>query len=137
MSVVSGKRSEGDLTVITKANALLAYTIQICSNETNFPKRYRWCLTGKIIDTSTDIASKLIQANAVRVESSEDYTRRLTYQKEALELTYVLLNLIDAAYQVFSLRSSRVEHWTGLIVDLQRLIRGWHKKDKERYKDFG
>jgi len=44
MSVVKSKRltKKQPLKVITKANELTTHTIRICSNEKNFPKRYRW-----------------------------------------------------------------------------------------------
>lgn len=51
MSVPKSKRGKSKMEVITKVNELTEYTIHICSNEKNFPKRYRWCLTSKIIDT--------------------------------------------------------------------------------------
>lgn len=137
MSVVAGKRGTGDLTVITKANALVDYTLQICTNEKNFPKRYRWCLTNRIIDITYEICDLIIHANAVYVRPEDDsLTRRISYQTRALELTEVLLNQIDRAYRRFSLETRRVEHWTSLIEEIQRLLRGWRKADKERYKSI-
>ena len=52
MSVVKSKRGEGQLLVLSKANELATYTIKICSNEKNFPKHYRWCITSKIVDAA-------------------------------------------------------------------------------------
>lgn len=137
MSVVAGKRGTGDLTVITKANDLVDYTLQICTNEKNFPKRYRWCVTNRIIDLTNEICDLLIHANAVYVRKDDDsLSRRVSYQTRALEMTEVLLNQIQRAYRRFSLESRRVEHWTGLIEEIQRLIKGWRRSDKERYKDI-
>ena len=138
MSVVAGKRGTGDLTVITKANELVDYTLQICTNEKNFPKRYRWCVTNKIIDITDEICDLIVHANAVYVRPEDDsLSRRLSYQTMALELTEVLLNRIQRAYRRFDLESRRVEYWTGLIEEIQRLLRGWRKSDKERYKING
>lgn len=50
MSVVESKREEGELRALTKARELAVYTIRICCNENNFPKRYRWCITNKVVD---------------------------------------------------------------------------------------
>ena len=58
MSVVKSKRGESELQVVTKSIALASYTIHICSNEKNFPKRYRWCLTGKIVEHTIEICNK-------------------------------------------------------------------------------
>ena len=65
MSVVASKRGEGKLLVLTKANELAVYTIRICSNERNFPKRYRWCITAKIVDSAMDISNYANMANSV------------------------------------------------------------------------
>ena len=85
MSVVQSKRGESDLTLITKANELATYTINICTNEKNFPKRYRWCITNKIVEFALDINNKINMANSVFVKDESDYLLRKGYQTEALE----------------------------------------------------
>lgn len=135
MSVVAGKRSEGDLKVITVSGELCDYTLQITSAEKHFPKRYRWSITNRIVQTALDIDDHLIHANSVYVRSDDgSLLRRQTHQLQALELTYVLLRNIDRAYRRFGIDSFNIEYWTGLILSLQRLIRWWYQKDKERYE---
>lgn len=137
MSVPSSKRGIGKLEIITKVRALRAWTIKICSNEKNFPKRYRWCLTNDIIKDTNELSSLLIQANAVKVETIEDKNRRRTRQKMALELTEALLDNISVAYELFHIDSDRIEYWTAEIVLIQNIIRNWMRSDLERYKDIG
>lgn len=72
MSVVQSKRGEGQLLVLSKANELSVYTIKICSNEKNFPKHYRWCITNKIVDAAIDISNDANMANSVFVKDSSD-----------------------------------------------------------------
>lgn len=55
MSVPASKRERGELAVFTKSSELTAYTVKICTNENNFPKRYRWCITNKIVDSAVDM----------------------------------------------------------------------------------
>ena len=136
MSVVKSKRGEGQLLVITKANELAAYSIKICSNETNFPKRYRWCITNKIVDAAMEISNNAVMANSVFVKDESDYKLRKQYQTKALSLTYALLNMMDMAYRTFGVESGRVEHWTRLTVEVQIMLRNWRKADIERYKSF-
>jgi hypothetical protein len=138
MSVVAGKRGEGELKVITVSGNLCDYTLQITNTEKHFPKRYRWSITNRIVQITMDIDDHLIHANSIFVRP-DDYSlaRRQRYQLEALELTYVLLRNIDRAYRRFGVGSFNAEHWTGLIRELQRLIRGWYNKDKERYANIG
>ena len=57
MSVPKHLRRKGKFEVITNAEALVKYTLEITSNEKNFPKRYRWCLTSKIVDTTVEMFS--------------------------------------------------------------------------------
>lgn len=132
MSVVKSQREETELTVITKANELTAYTIKICSNEKNFPKRYRWCITSKIVESSINIGNNIIKANSIYVQSAEDLAARSRYQKEALIETCALLNMISIAYETFGIESDRVKYWTQLVNSVQTLIRNWRKSDANR-----
>lgn len=132
MSVVKSQREETELTVITKANELTAYTIKICSNEKNFPKRYRWCITSKIVESAISISNDLIRANSIYIQSVDDRTLRSKYQKEALTETYALLNMINIAYQTFGIDANRIKHWTQLVNEVQSLIRSWRKSDANR-----
>lgn len=135
MSVVKSKQTEGKLLVVTKARELAAYTIKICSNEKNFPKLYRWCITAKIVDCAIDVSSNVNAANSIYVndDNKKDYQLRRQYQTKALAETYALLSMIDIAYSVFSIESKRIEYWTRLVNEVQVLLRNWRKSDYDRY----
>ena len=137
MTVPKSKRTEGKLQVITKARDLRSYTIKICTNEKNFPKRYRWCITNGIVQDTNELVKLIISANAIKVEDASDKVRRRTYQKMALELTEALLDSVSVAYEIFRIEASRIEYWTAEIMDIQRLLRAWMRSDKERYQDIG
>ena len=76
MAVVKSERSQGDMKVITKARELATYTIKICTNEKNFPKRYRWCITNKIVENAVEINSNINRSNEVFVSDDEDFKLR-------------------------------------------------------------
>ena len=133
MSVVKSKQSEGKLAVITKARDLAEYTLKICANEKTFPKRYRWCLTSKIVESAMNINNGVNMANSVFVRDDTDYILRKHYQTQALAETYALLSMVDIAYRTYSLETARVEHWTRLIYDVQNLIRNWRKAEIEKH----
>lgn len=133
MSVVKSKQSEGKLLVVTKSRALAEYTLRICANEKNFPKRYRWCLTAKIVDSAMNISNGVNMANSVYVRDETDYTLRKRYQTQALAETYALLSMIDIAYHAYNLETARVEYWARLIYDVQNLIRNWRKAEIEKH----
>ena len=135
MSVVEGKQKTGEMAVITCAAELASYTVHICSNEGNFPKRYRWCITNKIVDSAVDINRYLQSANSIKVDYPEDYRLRQAYQKKALAETYALLASITVAQKVFGIEASRRECWSRKIYSVQNLSRDWIRKDRARYSD--
>lgn len=135
MSVPKSKRSTSDLEVITKSYELAAYTIHICSNEKHFPKRYRWCITNKIVETAIEISKYALCANSIYVgNDSEAYDLRRRYQTIALTDTYALLSLMQIAYRTFAIEGDRIDYWTGLVLEVQRLLRAWKQADGRRYK---
>ncbi len=137
MAVVKSKRETGKLAAITKSNELAVYTIRICSNEKHFPKRYRWCITSKIVESALEINNLSNKANSVYVHDANDYKVRKEFQTRALAETYSLLNMIDIAFRTFGIASKRIKHWTGLVLETQTLIRNWRRNDYKRYGNLG
>ena len=133
MSIPLSKRSPGEMVVVTKARILREYTIRICTNEKHFPKRYRWCITKNIIDNCNQVTDLILAANEVKVENLSDKSRRLERQKTALELTTVLLDNINVAYDVFHFKINTLDEWTRKISDIQNLLRAWIRSDSTRY----
>jgi len=134
MSVPKSQRNESKLTCIVKAEELAVYTMQIVCNERNFPKRYRWCVTNEIVSETRSILRKLVLANSVRVEDVSGHNTRKRLQSEALAHCFALLTEINLAYKIFHLASDRVEFWTGLVINIQRLIRTWQASDDKRFE---
>ena len=130
------QREQRDLMLITKAHELASYTCKICTNEKNFPKRYRWCITNKIVESAVDIDRFLNAANAVNCEHDSDgmlYRLRLYYQKRALAETYSLIASIEVAKFTFGIPTDRLEYWSKMIYAVQNYTRAWIKSDKERF----
>ena len=133
MSVVKSKQSVGKLVAVTKSRELAEYTLKICANEKAFPKRYRWCLTAKIVESAMNINNGVNMANSVFVLDDADFLLRKQYQTRALAETYALLSMVDIAYRTYSLETARVEYWTRLIYDVQTIIRNWRKAEIEKH----
>ena len=132
MSVPLSKRKEGELKVFTQARKFVSHTIHICSNEKVFPKRYRWCITNKIVDTSISMLQHIDLANAFRLDDPSSARLRLNYQNQALAETFALLTLMNLARDAFGVPGPKMLYWTGLLVPIQDLIRGWKRSDKTR-----
>lgn len=137
MAVVAGKRKDGELKFLTGSAKLAKYTMDICGNEKSFPKRYRWCFIGKIVDAAIEIYVVAFRANKVYVDPGdmEAAMRRFNLQSESIEATYQLEALANLAYQMFGLDESRIEFWTTLINEARNKLRSWRKSDKERFID--
>lgn len=136
MSVPKGARTEGQLQVMIELQALCTYTIQICKNEKNFPKRDRWILTQHIVKHAVDAYSLARQANAVRVSTMEDYKLRREYQIRCRTSLEALLGLIEIAYMCLGLDGSRVEFWTKSVISAESRLSAWRNGDRKRYKQL-
>lgn len=135
MSVPKSRRGQGRLEVLTKALDLADYTITVCKNEKNFPKRDRWILTNRIVEAVLDIAENIRRGNTIRVEREEDFLRRREYQQKATESAEWALTLIDIAYRNLGIETARVEYWTGLVLEVERLISAWRKSDRDAWNN--
>ena len=132
------KRNSDDreMVLITKAHELTAYTCRICTNENNFPKRFRWCITNKIVESAVDIDRYINAANSVNCGENDEldlYRLRLYYQKRALAMTYSLLSSIEVARATFGIPAERLQNWTKQIYTVQNYTRAWIKSDAARF----
>ena len=115
MSVPANLRSVPKLEVLKNARQLVIHTIKIVTNEKNFPKRYRWCFTNKLID--------------------EKQLRR-SYQTEALSQIYGILSYIHISYELFGLSESKIRYWVMIAEEEKVLIRKWRDSDADRYRNI-
>lgn len=136
MSVPENLRSVPKLEVLKNARSLVIHTIKIVNNEKNFPKRYRWCFTDKLIDETMSMYKNLIMANSINVQNSEDKMLRRKYQVTALSQIYGILSYIHISYELFGLSESKIRYWTMLAEEEKTLIRKWRDSDAARYAKF-
>lgn len=129
MSVPKSKRAHSDLIVLVKANELADYTIKLCSKESNFPKRYRWCFTVKIVDCVIDITANIAKANSIRADEEVLKRKRKDYQQKALDNSFALQNYINLSYKMFSIEGNSIEFWTKLLHETQEVLKSWMNKE--------
>lgn len=133
MTVVKNKRGESELEVLNKARELAMYTIKICSNEKNFPKRHRWSIINKIVNDAIDVHGNIRKANDIFVSLDIDYKLRREWQVRAMGCADELLANMDIAYMLFNVNDNRIDHWVGLVKDTKDLLRKWRDSDAKRY----
>lgn len=136
MSVVKGDRSKTSerLETAETLKGLCTYTVQICKNEKNFPKRDRWVLTQHIVKEAVKAYTHAKKANEVEVVTMDDYKLRRRHQVKCRLNLKALIALIEVAHLVLSLEADRVEYWTGYAVQAEKLLAGWRASDRKRYK---
>lgn len=135
MSVIKSKRKQGRLVVLTKAIELATYTVATCRNEKYFPKRDRWLLTQHIVREAVDVLCCIRRANAVRPATPEASAYRRDQQIQAHAHAEALLTLLEIAYGTLNVETGRIEHWTGLVLEVETLLQAWRKSDQNRTKD--
>jgi len=133
MAVPVNRRSPQKFGVLTKAIELAAHTVKICGNEKNFPKKYRWMLTEEIVKTSIRIVMDIREANSIHVANAADLQRRRALQQSANGKCEALLTLIEIAWATFGGTGINVEHWTGLVLEVEEALSVWRRSDRERF----
>ena len=135
MSVAKGDRKETSTNLETAKmlKGLCVYTIQICKNEKNFPKRDRWILTAPIVKCAVKAYQKVREANAITVIKLDDYLMRRECQMKARNKLKAMLGLIEVAYTVLNLEESRLAYWTEYVRNCINLLSKWRASDRKRY----
>ena len=93
-------------------------------------------MAARIANLALDIVTAVRKANDVRVAIQQDYLYRRQLQVEAAGSCEAMLTLIDIAHRSFGLETRKVEYWTWLIVELEKLISKWRKSDRERFRSL-
>lgn len=137
MSVIVSERGEGKLAAITESLDLVKYTIHICKNEQNFPKRDRWILTNDVVQEAKAQFRCMRMANSINVTTDAEYNQRHMLQVEAYGHLETLLSWIEIAYRELNLASDRVEYWTGKVLSVERLLKNWANSDTKRFTHHG
>ncbi|MBQ6722285.1 MAG: hypothetical protein IJQ88_08985 [Clostridia bacterium] len=135
MSVAKGDRKQGsdNLEVEELAKGLCVYTIQICKNEKNFPKRDRWILTNEIVSCAVKAYGKIREANSITVTTLDDYMLRRKDQIKARKKLKRMEGLVEIAGDVLSLEEGRIEYWGNFVRKTLDLLAKWRAGDRKRY----
>lgn len=137
MSVVESERGETKMAWWKSVTKLNDYTIKAVTNEKVIPKRYRWLIAQKIIDSSMSMLTNAIKANSVYVKEEfkqSDYELRRKFQKLAYAETHNMLTLIDVSYKTFkTITDKKHKTWISLILVAQTDLKNWIENDSKRY----
>lgn len=134
MSVAEPLRHKGRMEVHIAGQFLASYTLMILKNPKVFSPEVDDELIRRIKGCALDIYAKSWAANQIKADTNAE-NRRLRYRKqvEAIMLCDEMHAYIGIAKQVFHLRKRRMKYWSGLIMNVRRLLQAWKESDAERF----
>lgn len=134
MSVPVFKRSENKLQALKDTMAMTTYTIHMCENEKIFPKKCRWTICTRIIDTCLDCIVKIRQANKIKAETADQSACRIALQNEVLQDFEALWALMTVAYETYSIPSDKMSNWSSLMLVADERVSKWKRYDIDNLK---
>ena len=119
--------------VIDKAEDLAVTAIAKVTNESKFPKRYRWCLNDPIMKMAIQINTLVHSANSIYPTNKREMELRNQYQLKAIAEINGLMSMISVAKKSFKLDLNSVANWLKDLVDERALLKRWYEGDKDKY----
>lgn len=140
MSVLEKDRHDSETEFLNTAYELEKYTYKQAMNEKIIPKRYRFTLGKSLIEATEKICKNVIYANSIfpnpkSDEFKEEIELRKRYQKIATREIYNFLHLVRLVSELFpSISCATLEEWTRMATKEERLLKGWIRSDRDRYR---
>ena len=122
-----------ELTVITKAKDLskLVYNITMKS-----PKQFRFTLSSRMQNLSSEIIADLFFANEVYVggkDAKSQYLVRMEYQRNARSKLHLLMYFADFASEQKAITFKQYEQISELGFACLNLVSAWLRSDRARF----
>ena len=136
MSVPKYRRSENKLQAITDTVNMSKYAIQMCENEKIFPKKCRWTLCNKLINTCIKTVAEIRQANSITVKTKEDAEKRIGLQKSVLLDFEAIWSIMTIAEDHYSIPNDKIAIWSNLMLTAEDKVKAWKDSDVKRYSDL-
>ena len=136
MTVRKNERKPSKMEVQNKAYELAAYTIQTAGNERVVPKHHRWAIGNRLFQIAMDIAEHIDMANSLDLAVPAEREQRSLEQRNALAKTFALMTAIHVAHELSRFDAQKQAHWIGLVLEVQRLLKGWRDSDRRRATGF-
>ena len=91
-------------------------------------------LINRIKNCAYDIYAKSWSANKIRADTNAiNRIMRYNLQEEAILLCDEMHAYIGIAKQLYHLRNKRMKYWSGLIMEVRKLLQAWKESDVNRY----
>ncbi len=120
-----------DLVVITIVKKLGAYTIAVTEKS---PKRFRGVFVNRMQNYCLDTLECLLEANFIRMDSTENKIKREELQKEAIVKLKLLGYVSMVAENSGCILKKQYKQISLQLSEAINLIVAWKKSDDERWK---
>lgn len=120
-----------DLVVITVVKKLGAYTIAVTEKS---PKKFRGVFVNRMQNYCLDTLECLLEANFIRMDATENKTKREELQKEAIVKLKLLGYVSMVAENSGCILKKQYKQISLQLSEAINLIVAWKKSDDERWK---
>lgn len=135
MSVPVPKRSKNELQALQDTLEFVVYTIHMCENEKIFPKKTRWTLCTRLIDTCLNIVCDIRSANKINVQTKEQAELRTKLQYEVLLDFEKVWGLLTVAEKTYPIPKEKLHNVSNLLLKSENIVTNWRNSDIKKYKD--
>ena len=120
-----------DLVVITAVKKLGAYTVAVTEKS---PKKFRGVFVNRMQNYCLDTLECLLEANFIRMDATENKTKREELQKEAIVKLKLLGYVSMVAENSGCILKKQYKQISLQLSEAINLIVAWKKSDDERWK---
>lgn len=120
-----------DLVVITAVKKLGAYTVAVTEKS---PKKFRGVFVNRMQNYCLDTLECLLEANFIRMDATENKTKREELQKEAIVKLKLLGYVSMVAENSGCILKKQYKQISLQLSEAINLIAAWKKSDDERWK---
>lgn len=124
------RQNSSELLVITKTKKLAAYVITITEKS---PKKFRAVFVNRIQNYCLDCLEYLIEANSIRIDSTQNRERRKECQHQAFLKLKLLGYISFLSLESNCILKKQYEQISLQLADCINLLVAWRKSDADRF----
>ena len=113
------------------ANEVEYKVIKMTMNEKYFPKRARFIITNKLIDSAMNISANFNAANAIFPNTEEKLKLREQYQTIGKANISVLEHQLNLSKRLFNIPAAVLDDIFGQISEMKKMYPNWFKAGKK------
>lgn len=130
MSVPKSRRTDKS-DVCYLAGQIEYKAIKMTMNEKYFPKRARFIISNKLIESAMNIAANFYAANAIYPTSQEKLTLREQYQQVGKSNIVALEHQLNLSNKLFNIPSAVLEDIFSDITEMKKMYPNWVKAGRK------